>query len=312
MKTILITGGAGFIGSHTVELLLRRDYQVIILDNLSSGDRNNVPEQAVFIEGDIRDEKGTARIFAEYSIDGVIHLAAQSKVGPSVERPEEDMAINVLGTVNLLQAAQKYHTRKFVFASSAAVYGHVEELPVTEASPTAPLSPYGTSKLAAEAYIQMFHRLYGFEIGILRFSNVYGPRQTAATEAGVITIFIDQLLAGEAPTIQGDGQQTRDFVYVEDVAAAIFASLEQPQQDNPVYNVSTSSQTSVETLLKKLSEAAGKPFFPKYAEERAGDIKHSYLTYKHLAQSFGWKPEVPLDRGIAETMKYYRSLAENG
>lgn len=305
MKTILVTGGAGFIGSHVVELLLTREYRVIILDNLSSGAKENISEEAVFIEGDIRDLEGTARIFSEHAIDKVVHLAAQSKVGPSVERPEEDLAINVLGTVHLLQAAQKHQAAKFVFASSAAVYGHVEELPVTENSPTAPLSPYGTSKLAAEEYIKAFQRLYDFEIGILRFANVYGPRQTAATEAGVITIFIDQLLAGETPTIQGDGRQTRDFVYVEDVARAILTTLEEKQQERPIYNVSTETQTSVETLLRKLSEAAEKPFFPKYREERPGDIKHSYLSFEHLKQSFGWEPAVSLEEGIKKTVEYY-------
>lgn len=306
MKTILITGGAGFIGSHLADLLVANEYRVVIFDNFTTGSRSHLPKEAAVIEGDIRNAEEVEAACKEHKIDGIVHLAAQSKVGPSLEKPEEDLAINVLGTLHLLQAAQKFGIGKFVYASSAAVYGHTDTLPIQETQPTAPLSPYGTSKLAAEQYIQSFQRLYGFDIGILRFANVYGPRQTAETEAGVITIFTDQLLAGEVPKIQGDGTQTRDFVYVKDVVNAVFQVLEQPQGTSPIYNVSSQTQTSINELVEVLSKAAGKPFAPEYGAARPGDIKHSYLEYSHLQESTGWYPEVSLKEGIAATIEYYQ------
>ncbi|PYZ92554.1 UDP-glucose 4-epimerase [Salipaludibacillus keqinensis] len=312
MEKTLVTGGAGFIGSHVVDQLVTLEKHVVILDNLSSGDLNNVnPSHLVtLIEGDVRNVEDVQGVFTEHpDIDSVVHLAAQSKVGPSLADPQMDLAINIQGTVNVLEAARKHDVTDVVYSSSAAVYGHVETLPVTEEAPTAPLSPYGVSKLSAEEYVKAYGKLYNFTVTALRFANVYGPRQSAATEAGVITIFIEQLLAGGQPTIQGDGKQTRDFVYVEDVADAVIRSLETGQRADvsPVYNVSSETETTVETLLRNLCKEVGEPFNPRYEEERAGDIKYSYLSNRKLSGTFDWTTKTRLGDGLKKTVEYYQS-----
>lgn len=305
MQTIFVTGGAGFIGSHVVERLLARGDQVVVYDNFTTGSFSNVPEKAVVVEGDIRDKESIEEAVVRHQPDGIIHLAAQSKVGPSLERPEEDLEVNILGTVHLLEAARKNNSSHFVSASSAAVYGHSETLPITESSDTEPLSPYGTSKLAAEQYIQSYARLYPIRTVGLRFANVYGPRQTMETEAGVITIFCETLLAGKQPSIQGDGEQTRDFVYVEDVAEAVIESLNNESVQG-IFNVSSETETSINELLLELSRTAGREFAPVYGPPRAGDIRHSFLSYKRLHKETGWSPEVSLTEGLEKTMDYYK------
>ncbi|WP_416147706.1 NAD-dependent epimerase/dehydratase family protein [Salipaludibacillus sp. HK11] len=314
MRKTLVTGGAGFIGSHLVDLLVERDHEVIILDDLSSGNKKNInPSPLVsFIEGDVRNEQIVMDTFRQYpTIDSVVHLAAQSKVGPSLKSPQMDLDINVLGTVNVLEQARKHDVANFVISSSAAVYGHVESLPVSEQATPAPLSPYGVSKLSGEEYVKAYGRLYGLDVSVLRFSNVFGPRQSAATEAGVITIFIEQLLAGSAPMIEGDGQQTRDFIYVKDVVSAVANCLDMPDKTSHdrVYNVSTETMTSIEDLLRILCSAVDQPFKPIYREERQGDIKHSYLTNKKLSDAFDWSPQTSLQDGLRETVEYYKSLS---
>ncbi len=305
MQTIFVTGGAGFIGSHVVEQLLARGDQVIVYDNFTTGSRGNVPGEVVVVEGDIRDKKNTEEAVTRHKPDGIIHLAAQSKVGPSLERPEEDLAVNILGTVHLLEAARKNGIRHFISASSAAVYGHTDLLPITESSDAEPLSPYGTSKLAAEQYIQSYARLYPIRTVGLRFANVYGPRQTIETEAGVITIFCETLLSGKQPFIQGDGEQTRDFVYVEDVAEAVIESLSN-EAAHGIYNVSSETETSVNDLLLELSRAAERELAPVYGAPRRGDIRHSSLSYKRLHQETGWRPKISLTEGLERTMAYYQ------
>ncbi|SES41246.1 SDR family NAD(P)-dependent oxidoreductase [Salipaludibacillus aurantiacus] len=311
MNKVLVTGGAGFIGSHVTDFLIDEGTHVVILDNLSSGDLKNINKSmhVTFIEGDVRDTKAVQDTFERHpEIGAVVHMAAQSKVGPSIENPHEDLAINVSGTLNLLEEARKKNVKTFVYASSAAVYGHVDNLPVTEETPTRPLSPYGVSKLSAEEYVKAYSRLYDMNVAALRFANVYGPRQSAATEAGVITIFIERLLAGEQPVIQGDGQQTRDFIYVEDVARAVMKVLEDPAKNKgAVFNVSSETSTSVEELLRKICGALNVPFTPDYTEERPGDIKHSYLSREKLSNALDWTPLTPLEDGLAKTADYYRS-----
>jgi UDP-glucose 4-epimerase len=305
MQTIFVTGGAGFIGSHVVERLLARGDKVVVYDNFTTGSYGNVPEDTIVVEGDIRDKESTENAVMRHQPDGIIHLAAQSKVGPSLERPEEDLAVNILGTVHLLEAARKNGIRRFISASSAAVYGHAKILPITESTDTEPLSPYGTSKLAAEQYIQSYARLYPIRTAGLRFANVYGPRQTMETEAGVITIFCETLLSGKQPSIQGDGEQTRDFVYVEDVAEAVIESLSNESVQG-IYNVSSDTETSINDLLLELSRAAGREFSPGYGAPRPGDIRHSSLSYKRLHKETGWIPKVSLTEGLEKTMEYYK------
>ncbi|WP_444685005.1 SDR family NAD(P)-dependent oxidoreductase [Alkalicoccus luteus] len=305
MQTIFMTGGAGFIGSHVAERLLARGDRVVVYDNFTTGSAANIPAGAEAIEGDIRDKAAVQQAIAEKKPDGIIHLAAQSKVGPSLEQPDMDLEINILGTVHLLEAAKANDVPRFISASSAAVYGHAEQLPIDETSATEPLSPYGTSKLAAEQYIQSYARLYPIRTAALRFANVYGPRQTVETEAGVITIFCEALLAGKQPLIQGDGEQTRDFVYVEDVAEAVITAFD--HDVSGVYNVSSETQTSINELLQELSRAANTEFNPDYGEPRTGDIRHSYLSSEKLRETAGWKSKITLAEGLQRTMDYYKA-----
>ncbi|WP_147803698.1 SDR family NAD(P)-dependent oxidoreductase [Alkalicoccus halolimnae] len=305
MQTIFVTGGAGFIGSHVVERLLSRGDRVVVYDSLTTGTAGNIPPEALFIKGDIRDKELVEQSVARHQPDGIIHLAAQSKVGPSLEKPEEDLSINILGTVHMLEAARKTGVSRFVSASSAAVYGDVDRLPIMEVSPKEPLSPYGTSKLGAEQYIQSYARLYSIRTAALRFANVYGPRQTVDTEAGVITIFCEALLAGRQVYIQGDGGQTRDFVYVKDVAEAVIEALNK-ETVRGVYNVSSETQTSINELLQQLSRAAGKDPEPDHGDPRPGDIRHSFLSYQRLHEAAGWSPKVSLAEGLKRTMEYYQ------
>jgi UDP-glucose 4-epimerase len=313
MDTVLITGGAGFIGSHVTDALVKNGMTIIVLDNLSTGNKGNInPSPAVtFIEGDVRDEDLVENIFRKKpNISGVIHLAAQSKVGPSLDDPLSDLMINVKGTVTVLEAARRHGIKIFVYASSAAVYGHVKSLPITEEARTQPLSPYGASKLAAEQYVQTFGSLYDMNVTVLRFANVYGPRQSAETEAGVITIFIENLLTGRTPYIQGDGQQTRDFVYVEDVVEAIIIPFSRSHEAkvSGVFNVSSQSQTTINQMLDILCREVGNTFNPDYGPERPGDIKHSYLSHDQLTKVSNWKPHMSLNDGLKRTVQYYRSL----
>ncbi|UTR16204.1 SDR family NAD(P)-dependent oxidoreductase [Salipaludibacillus sp. LMS25] len=316
MDTVLITGGAGFIGSHVTDALVESGISVVVLDNLSTGNRRNInlSPAVTFIEGDVRDDDLIEKIFKKNpSMSSVIHLAAQSKVGPSLNNPLEDLMINVKGTVTLLEVARRHEVKTFVYASSAAVYGHVENLPITEEEHTKPLSPYGASKLAAEQYVQTFGALYDMNISALRFANVYGPRQSADTEAGVITIFIEKLLSGRTPLIQGDGQQTRDFVYVDDVVKAVITPFLRSNETkvNGVFNVSSQSQTTINQLLMVLCREVGNTFNPDYSSERPGDIKHSYLSHDKITKIFNWKPHTSLNEGLKRTVQYYRSLLED-
>ncbi|MCR6094943.1 SDR family NAD(P)-dependent oxidoreductase [Salipaludibacillus agaradhaerens] len=313
METVLITGGAGFIGSHVTDALVENGQEIVVLDNLSTGSTENINSSSsvTFIEGDVRDEALVENIFRKNpDISGVIHLAAQSKVGPSLDDPLEDLMINVKGTVTVLEASRRHGVKTFVYASSAAVYGHVESLPISEEARVKPLSPYGASKLAAEQYVQTFGTLYDMNVSALRFANVYGPRQSADTEAGVITIFIEKLLSGHTPYIQGDGEQTRDFVYVDDVVNAVITPFlnSKEMKVNGVFNVSSQSQTPINQLLEVLCKEVGNTFNPDYGPIRPGDIKHSYLSHDKLTKVSNWRPQTPLNEGLKRTVQYYRSL----
>ncbi|UOE93819.1 GDP-mannose 4,6-dehydratase [Alkalihalobacillus sp. LMS39] len=308
MGKVLVTGGAGFIGSHVVDHLVNQGKEVIIVDNLSTGKLEyvNQSELVSFYEVDITEkEKLEDVFFTHQGIASIIHLAAQSKVGPSVENPILDATINIDGTIHVLEFARKYGIQTFIYASSAAVYGPVETLPIKEEEKLQPLSPYGVSKLAAEEYIKAYGRLYGFDVFALRFANVYGPRQSVATEAGVITIFIDQLLADKQVVVYGDGEQTRDFVYVEDVAKAVLRCLlYDGKLDEMVFNVSTNTETSVASLLQIICNEIGVTYTPQFEEERPGDIKESYLANDKLKSSLGWKPTVSLEQGLEKTIEW--------
>jgi UDP-glucose 4-epimerase len=292
---VVVTGGAGFIGSHVVEALLARGNEVHVLDNLATGKREHVPSKATLHEADIRTD--SSRVFEEVEPEACFHLAAQADVRVSVDRPDFDADVNVVGTIRVLEAARAHDT-KIVFASTGgAIYGEVDA-PVDEESPRRPLAPYGTAKLAAEEYLAMYNRLYGSSHTVVRYANVYGPRQESNLEGGVVSVFMRQLAAGETPKIYGDGTQTRDFVYVDDVAAATIAAQE---AYGGVFNVGTGIETSVNDLYGAVQRIAGAEDAAEHAPPRPGELARSVLDPGHAERELGWRPGHTLDEGLAET-----------
>ncbi len=293
---VLVTGGAGFIGSHVAEALVARGEDVVVLDDLSSGKRENLPEGVRLVEGDIREPQDD--LFAEINPAVCFHLAAQADVRVSVARPEHDAAINVLGTVNLLQAALEQDTRIVFSSTGGAIYGECER-PAPEDAPRRPLAPYGTSKLAGEEYLATYNRLHETRHVTLRFGNVYGPRQDPHGEAGVVAIFFNRLLSGEQPKIFGDGSQTRDYVYVADVVRATLAAAE---LDGGVFNVGTGRETSVVELSELCRRVAGREDVePVFAPPRPGELQRSVLDISRAVDELGWRPEHSLEDGLRET-----------
>ena len=303
---ILVTGGAGFIGSHLVRALLAKGESVTAMDNLSTGLAGNLPPEAQLIEMDILDGE-LPKVVAAGAFDAIVHLAAQTMVDTSIKDPLLDTRENLLGTVHVLEAARAANVKRVIFASTAAAYGDVKEddLPVREAQPTEPMSFYGLSKLTVEKYLEMYHKLYGMEYVVLRFANVYGERQGDGGEGGVISIFARAAAKGEPLTIFGDGEQTRDFVYAGDIAAGIRAAL-LTSSPNAAYNLSTESQTSLRTLVELLAEAAGRAIVPQYGPERPGDIYKSSLANEQAKRYLGWQPEVSLAEGLRRTYGYFK------
>ena len=296
----VVTGGAGFIGSHVVDALLARGDEVHVLDDLSKGTRRNVAEAATLHVADLRDSD---RIFDAVRPDAVLHLAAQADVRVSVERPDRDAEVNVLGTLRVLEAARRQGAQVVFASTGGAIYGECDE-PAPESAPRRPLAPYGTSKLCGEEYLATWNRLYGARHVSLRFANVYGPRQEPHGEAGVVAIFMGRLRDGGTPRIYGDGRQTRDYVYVGDVVAAMLAAL---GRDGAVYNVGTGVETSVLELYEAVQRAAGVRREAEHADARAGELQRSVLDVSRAARELGWRPELDLAGGLAET---WRSLQE--
>lgn len=297
---VLVTGGAGFIGSHIVDALLAGGFRVCVLDNLSTGKLENLNPGVNFYHGDLRDKELLREIMERERPGVVIHQAAQASVPRSIKDPGCDAGVNVLGSINLLEACRQYGVRKVIYASSAAVYGNPKYLPLDEGHPAELLSPYGISKYTVEHYLKVYKSLYGLDFTVLRYANVYGPRQDAAGEGGVVAIFADRLLKGTQPEIYGDGEQTRDFVYVKDVAAANVAALD--RAGGEVLNISTGVATSVNKLLAVMKEIAGSSAEARYCPERPGDIRHSYLDNSRAKRLLGWRPRFGLREGLRETM----------
>ena len=306
MKQILVTGGAGFIGSHLTPQLLAAGWKVTVLDDLSSGKREYVPQEAAFIEQDVRDADSLVQVFATNQFDAVVHFAAQTMVPVSLAKPVYDCELNVVATVELLEQCRIHGVRKVVFASSAAVYGDNQTLPLRETEPTAPMSFYGLSKHTVERYLNLYQQLHGLEYAALRFANVYGERQGDGGEGGVVSIFTRLLRQGSSLQLFGDGNQTRDFVYAGDVAAAVVASLDS-QVPSGTYNVSTGKQTSLLNLIETLSRISGEKPQVVRAQPRAGDILHSALDSNRLQQCSDWRPRMLLEEGLRRT---YGALAE--
>ena len=301
----IVTGGAGFIGSHVAELCLSRGHEVAVIDNLRTGKVGNVPEGARFVEGDIRDLETIKRLFGEVRPDWVFHEAAQAALRPSVIDPWEDMSINLLGSLNLIHTAVDQSVGKFVYASSGgASYGPFAPVPTSEDFPVQPNSPYGITKHSVEHYLDFYQRNFGLPSVALRYANVYGPRQDSEGEAGVVAIFSRCVLGGQQPTIFGNGSQKRDYVFAKDVAMANLLSAE--SSHSGVLNVSTGIETSVLEVLAAIQAAAGTTIEPLFAEERIGDIPRCALNSDLAAQRIGWRPTVPFREGIAKTVTWTR------
>lgn len=300
---VLVTGGAGFIGSHIVERCIKKGFYTVILDNLSTGKEENIHQGAIFYKEDVRSER-LKDILLQEKVEMVIHQAAQIDVQTSIKNPQYDASVNILGTINLLEACREAGVRKVVYASSAAVYGNPDYLPVDEGHPLKPQSGYGISKQVPEKYLRLYRELHGLDFTVLRYANVYGPRQDASGEGGVVAIFIDKLLKGETPTIYGDGEQTRDFIFVEDVARANLAALE--RGSGQVVNISTGVAVSVNQLFQMIKDCVGTETVPRYAPERPGDIKESFLAPLKAEEVLGWKAGIALQEGIRATVGYYR------
>ncbi len=293
----VVTGGAGFIGSHVVEALLARGDEVHVVDNLAKGKRENVASGAELHEADIRDPDA---VFDAIRPETVFHLAAQADVRVSIERPDHDADVNVLGTVRVLEAARR-HDAQIVFSSTGgAIYGECDG-PAPETAERRPLAPYGTSKLCGEEYLSTWNRLYGTRHVSLRFGNVYGPRQEPHGEAGVVAIFMGRLRDGGTPTIYGDGSQTRDYVFVGDVVRGMLAAA---GHDGGVFNIGTGRETSVVELYDGIQRAAGTERAPTFAEARLGELQRSVLDVSLAARELGWRAERSLDDGLATTWRW--------
>lgn len=302
---ILVTGGAGFIGSHLVDRLVQEGHEVVVADNLSTGKRRNLNRAAEFYKRDVEGSRMES-VFRRERPVVLIHLAAQMNIRRSVEDPLFDAQVNILGTLNVLDQAVRYGTRKVIFASSGgAIYGEQDVFPAPESHATRPLSPYGISKLTGEYYLAYYQRVSGIQYVSLRFSNVYGPRQDPYGEAGVVAIFAQKMLAGEQPIINGNGRQTRDFIYVDDVVEAHMAVLGRDIQG--VYNVGTAHETTINDLYGKLADLTKSGCKQLYGPSKKGEQARSVVDASKLRQELGWEPRVSLDDGLARTVEYFRA-----
>ena len=302
---VLLTGGAGFVGSHVADQLLARGHEVAVVDDLSSGKKENIPDGTMFYEQDIRD--GRAEIFEEFEPDALCHQAAQMDVRRSVKAPDFDADVNVLGTIRLLQRCVDQGVRRVVFASTGgAVYGEQREFPAPEDHPQYPISPYGVSKLAGERYLHYYHAQYGLSYRALRYANVYGPRQDPHGEAGVVAIFCGNLAAGRESTINGSGEQTRDYVYVEDVARANVLALE-GDAPSGAYNVGTGIETSVNELYEILCETSGADLLPAHVAAKPGEQLRSSVDPTAVARALGWRPKTDLAAGLRRTLSFFEA-----
>lgn len=304
---ILVTGGAGFIGSHVVDRMIDAGHSVTVVDDLSTGNRDNLNSGARFIEGNIAGDEMDA-VFAEGNFDAVCHLAAQINVTASVSDPIHDAAINVLGTINLIQCALKHNVGRFIFSSTGgAIYGSPENLPASEATPAEPASPYGTSKLACEEYIKMFGRSHGLKFVILRYTNVFGPRQIPHGECGVCAVLTDLMLAGKQPTLYGHGEPVRDYVYVGDVARANVAALD--KGEGATVNIGTGRATTVMDIFNALKGPIGFNQEPVLKDLRAGEVEKIFCTNDRAKEILGWSPEVDLAEGLKATVEFFQAKA---
>ena len=305
---ILVTGGAGFIGSHLIDALVASNTdEVSVFDDFSTGKRNRVNTKATFYQIDLRAASAVASAVAKIKPEVIIHLAAQMDVRRSVADPAFDAQVNLIGFLNLIESARAYGLRRVVFSSSGgAIYGEQDNFPCTEDHPLRPVSPYGVAKLATEAYLFFYKVQYGIDYLSLRFGNVYGPRQDPKGEAGVVAIFCGRILEGKAATIYGNGEQTRDYVYVGDVVGAILAALKS-NASGVALNIGTGIETTVNELFSILATIANFPTKPEYGPARAGEQMRSVISPARATNLLGWQPEKKLADGLAETFNFFKA-----
>ena len=303
---ILVTGGAGFIGSHVADGFRAGNHEVAVVDNLSTGKRSNLDPAIRLYEFDIRDD-ALEEVFNDFKPEVVDHHAAQSNVPASVQNPVYDASVNVLGGLNLLRFSVKYGTRKFIYVSSGgAMYGEPDprDLPIKETAPVKPLSPYGASKQAFEAWLGVYQRTFGLDFTILRYANIYGPRQGVREEGAVVAVFATRMAADEPVTIDGSGQQTRDFVYVGDCVTANVAALE--RGSGTAFNIGTGKETSIHEIFEAMAEVSGYSQQPNFGAARTGDVVRIVLDPSLARQDLGWQAKMTLHEGLAKTYAFFR------
>lgn len=305
---VLITGGAGFIGSHLIRLLVDKGIHCVVVDNLSSGNRKNLIPEVDFYDIDIRSD-ALETIFKKYQFDAVVHLAGQILVSASIEDPVYDMTENINGSVNVMNLARKYKVDRVLFSSTAAAYGDVPDtdLPVKEDHILAPASFYGLSKVTVERYLKLYHEIYSLNYITFRFANVYGERQGDGGEGGVISIFAKRIAEGKDITIFGDGKQTRDFIYAGDIARGIYKAL-LTENVNCTCNLSSQTETSLLDLVQLFSKISGREIRPSFTEAREGDIYRSVLCHENAGKYLDWKPEMKLSEGLRRTYEYFLNV----
>jgi UDP-glucose 4-epimerase len=301
---ILVTGAAGFIGSHVADRFIALGHDVAIVDDLSTGNRANVNPKAKFFEMGLADGP-LEDVFKEFKPDVVNHHAAQVNVRRSVDDPAYDARANILGSIRLYEAAMRHGSRKVIYASSGgACYGEPDKRPAPEDTPVRPLCPYGASKYAAEQYLVLYNRLYGIPFTVLRYANVYGPRQDPHGEAGVVAVFSEMMLKGKQPSIFGDGSKTRDYVYVEDIAEANVLALDKGEGN--AYNVGTGREITDDEIFEAVRDAVGVDMKPNYTDFRKGEVRHICLDASKMRRDLGWSAKVALETGIPKAVDYYR------
>ncbi|MEW5801565.1 MAG: NAD-dependent epimerase/dehydratase family protein [bacterium] len=303
---VLVTGGAGFIGSQVTDSLIEKGYKVTVVDDLSTGKRTFINPKAKFYHLDIRDSRLKA-VFSEERPDILCHYAAQASVQKSVEDPVHDADINIFGTLILLKLALSHGAKKCIFASTAgAIYGEQEAFPADETHPARPISPYGAAKLAAESYLYYYHAVYGLDYIVLRYASVYGPRQDSLAEAGMVATITEHMLGGKSPTVSGDGEQTRDFIFIDDAVAANLAAIDFSGSD--IFNIGTGIETSINQLFQHIADLSGVRVEKTSVPAKKGEPRRSVISPEKAIKALHWQPKTSLPEGLRKTIEYFSSI----